>query len=128
MDKVVKENQYMRCWIEDGIIHAIFKPEVLDLEAAKECVKLRLELSEGLTYPFMADGRGVQNITKEARDYFASDIGVRGVAASALLTESVAGKFIGNFFLQINKPKVPVRLFTNDTDAVNWLKNFVKKL
>ena len=75
----------------------------------------------------LVDGRDVSSITKEARDYFAKDDGIKLLLASALVADSVLGKFIGNFFLQINKPILPLRLFTDEKEAYKWLQQFKPK-
>ena len=118
------ENAYVKGWVEGGIMYAIFKPEKMDYIAAKECVSLRVQAASGQYFPVLIDARKVNSITKEARDYFASVEGSSFIVASALVLDSVVGKFLGNFFLQINKPKVPLRLFTNEGEALNWLKQY----
>ena len=47
--------------------------------------------------------------------------GAECITASALLVESALSRMIGNIFLTINKPDVPVKLFTNEQEAKKWL-------
>jgi hypothetical protein len=44
--------------------------------------------------------------------------------ANAMLVGSVLSEMIGNFFINLNKPDAPTKLFTNESDAVNWLLSF----
>ena len=44
--------------------------------------------------------------------------------ATALLTSSPVSKTIGNFFMGLNKPLSPTRLFTNSDKAIQWLHTF----
>jgi hypothetical protein len=120
------ENQYYKCWIDDGIVFSEYKVEILDLEAAVGCVALRMQLVGDQSYPTLIDGRKVKDIYKDARDYFSSDAGSEGISASALITASVVGRFIGSFFLKINRPSVPIKIFNNVEEAVAWLKQFRK--
>ena len=113
--------------LEDGIMVIKFKVKNFDVEAAKVTVASRLEVSKGISYPMMVDGREVSAISKEARDYFAIGDGASLLLATALVIDSVLGRFIGNFFLQINKPKVPIRLFADDKEAIKWLQQFKPK-
>ncbi|RYD78221.1 MAG: hypothetical protein EOP53_11575 [Sphingobacteriales bacterium] len=115
------ENDYARGWCENDVMYAEFKTPVMDLAAAKESVSARLNAAEGKDYVFLIDATRVNSITKEARDYLASDEGSQQIIASALVIDSKVGKLLGNFFLQINKPKIPLKLFTNKTDALDWL-------
>jgi len=47
-------------------------------------------------------------------------------SARALLIESLVGQVIANFFISLNKPTVPTRLFTSEVEAVAWLKTFIE--
>ena len=127
MKEKFHENEYVTGWVEDGIMFARFKVPTIEIETAKTCVVLRKEASQGLSYPVLIDARSVSNISKAARDYLASDEGTHLVVASALVIDSVVGKFLGNFFLQISKPKVPLRLFTTEQEAIKWLQQFKSK-
>lgn len=42
--------------------------------------------------------------------------------ADAFVISSLAQKIIANFYMKVNKPYVPTRFFSNEEDAVNWLK------
>lgn len=125
-DGEILENEAAKVWVDGNIMHCYFKTERLDLDIAKECVNLRLEASGERFFPTLIDATGLKSVTKEARDYFGSEEGSRNIVASALIINSVVGKFLTNFFLQINKPKVPIRVFTDKRDAVNWLRQFNK--
>ena len=121
------ENDTLKCWHEDGILHAAFQVPVLDLAGTKIAVDLRVKVSNATSFPMLVDARKVKSITKESRDYLASDEGTKYLLATGLLLDSTIGRFLGNFFLQINKPKVPLKLFTDETEALNWLGQFKKK-
>jgi hypothetical protein len=46
------------------------------------------------------------------------------VSASAILVSSPMLKMMANFFILVNKPKNPTRMFTSKESAVEWLANF----
>lgn len=120
MEKI--ENKFITLWIEDGIVCGLYtRGATIDLEAARRIVADRLALCAGKDYPSLTIANGIKSITKEARDYFSQGDGVRGMTRLAVLTESPISNMIGNFWLQINKPTVPTRLFTNREDAIAWL-------
>jgi hypothetical protein len=120
-------NTYEKFWVEDEIlIGEFFKGLTLDVDGAKICVKDRITFSKGKNYPFLVDTRGLVHITKEARDYLGSTDGSEGVIASAILIGSPVTRIIGNFFMSINKPIIPVRLFNEREDAKKWLSQFIK--
>ncbi len=47
------------------------------------------------------------------------------ITAIAMLINSPGSRIIGNFFLGINKPSVPTKLFNEKNKAIEWLKQFV---
>lgn len=44
----------------------------------------------------------------------------------ALLIGSPVSRMIGNFFLGINRLRVPVRLFSDEAEALEWLKRYLE--
>lgn len=117
------ENEYVKFWIENGVMYGRYKPHVsIDLAAAKKISNDRISLANNTDYPFMGFLDGLSSASKEARDFFSHGDGIRHMKKLALLTNSPINKMVGNFFLAINKPAVPTRLFTSNEDALNWLK------
>lgn len=121
------ENDFVELWIEDGIIHEIFKPSliILDIENAKKIVVDRLKVSNGIIRPILVDTRNAISIDKETRRYFASAESLQLLSAGALLIKNPIAKFMGNFFIAVDRPKMPVKIFTNKTQALKWLKQYL---
>ncbi len=72
----------------------------------------------------LIDMTDVTEIAKEARDYFANERTAGIQRATALLTMSPVSQVIGNFFLGLNKPICPTKLFTDSEKAIEWLQTF----
>ena len=70
------------------------------------------------------DMSAVFEISKEARDYFANERTASIQRATALLIGSAVSRIIGNFFLGLNKPITPTKLFTDPQEAIKWLRTF----
>lgn len=68
--------------------------------------------------------RDIKSMDREARRFFAGPECAKAESAAALVIGSPITKAIGNFFLGLNKPIIPTRLFTNEADAIVWLKTF----
>lgn len=64
---------------------------------------------------------------KEVRDYFASNIAAETFYAGALIVGSGISKIVGNIVLRFSNPNFPVRLFTNEVKAKEWLLEFKTK-
>lgn len=121
---VVKKTAHTDMYVKEGILYMHYKPlDILELEVAKAIVEDRLAFINGITYPCLFDITQVKQSTKEARDYMANE-GNELVAASAILVSSPMLKMMANFFIQVNKPKNPTRLFTSKESALEWLAHF----
>lgn len=119
------ETQYVKIWKEDNILYCVFADKLnVDLEIAIHCVKERIAFSQGKSYPCLIDMTGVLSMTKEVREYMATE-GAKLVKAGALLTRSALSKMLGNLFLSINKPPIPTKLFTDAEAAKDWLQQYV---
>lgn len=95
----------------------------IDLEQARENTKKVRELSGDQVYPILVDIRKIRSISKEARDHFAMRDRKPGVIAIAMLVSSPLSRIIGNFFLGLNHPVVPTRMFTDRDQAERWILN-----
>jgi hypothetical protein len=118
----IVENDYVAVWIEDGILFGLYKKNcIIGLEAAKEIVALRKQLTKEVPYPCIAYINYIKVVTKEARKYLASED--NGQLLKLALTDSGFSKILGNIFLSLDKPIMPTRLFTKKDEAVKWLKH-----
>lgn len=119
-----RETAFYKMFIQDGILHFYYKKiENMDLDTAKTCVHDRLEFTEYKSYPCLVDFIQLKNSTKEARDYFANE-GNEGIKANAILVNSTAFKMMANFYIMVNKPQNPTRMFTDKNAALAWLEKF----
>ena len=123
-DIALKETNYVTMKIKDGIFHMYYNPiELLDIIIAKKIVEDRLAFKEGNSYPSLFDIRKIKESTKEARDYMANE-GNRLVLASAMLISSPMLRMMANFYISVNKPQNPSRMFTDEESALEWLNPF----
>jgi len=113
-----------RIWLrDDGIIQSVSLPNAREtLEDAQANVAAEARLSPTQRWLMLADIRAMQSIDHAARAYYSSI--QSSVVALALLVESPVSQVIANFFIGLNKPKVPTRLFISEAEAVAWLKGF----
>lgn len=115
----------MAMWMDGELLCARYADNLfMTLDVAKACVEARIFFSAGESYPLLIDMTGIKSITTDARAYMAS-VGAIYVKAGALITRSAISRTIGNIFLKIDRPPVPVKLFTSEKKARMWLKQFV---
>lgn len=74
--------------------------------------------------PVLIDMAGALWAPQEVRRLY-SDMSLSSpIAAAALIVPNPVSRVIGSFYLGFNKPHHPVKLFTSETPAIEWLKNF----
>ncbi|MES2593046.1 MAG: hypothetical protein V4608_14280 [Bacteroidota bacterium] len=113
-------------WLgDDGICYTVVKPNVeIVLEDAMANSAAIKAISSGMVFPLLVNLKAIKTISKEARDHFSMRNRTPGVTAIAMLINSPGSRIIGNFFLGINKPAVPTKLFNDKNKAIEWLKQF----
>ena len=129
MKNEVIETRTAEIWLDqDGIIHYKVLPGVeVTIDDTREYVKIQCGLTKNKKVLNLTDLREVKSITHEAREYLSGEEVERITAACALLIGSPVSKVIGNFFLGINKPPYPIKIFTTEEKAAEWLKGFSEK-
>jgi hypothetical protein len=112
-------------WLDgEGIVRAKLKPHVhVGLGDAQEAVRAIGELCQGRRSPVLVDMTELQSMDREARVYFAGAETAKVESAVAILIHSPLSRAIGNFFMGLNKPLFPTRLFTSEEEALAWLKS-----
>lgn len=122
-----KETEHLKFLCKDGLLYCDLKAiDLLDIAIAKASVKDRLEFVAGESYPSFFDITKVKQSTKEARDYLANE-GNDLVAASAILVSSPVLRMMANFYIMVNKPINPTRMFTDKDSAIEWLSQFKRQ-
>ncbi len=115
-------------WLgDDGIVRVNLKPNIkIGLQDAQISMRAISDVCGGQRRPALVDMRGLIAMDREARLYFAGEETAKVESAAALLIDSPLSKAIGNFFMGLNKPIFPTRLFTSEAEALAWLKGFVQ--
>ena len=124
---ISSETSVSKMSISDGILYwrYVSGAEVtVDVARAEIAETMRLVVEHGKgKLPFVIDIRNIRSITREAREYLASAEASEPLTAVGLLTTSPISRVIGNFFLGLNRPPHPIRMFTSEEDAVAWLRS-----
>jgi len=122
----ILENEEVIYKIEDGLLISEFKqPVKMDLDNAKSMIEMRHEISAGEKQLWLCDFKGLKGFTKEGRDY-AEVHGQDYLHATAVVVNSSAVKYIANLWNKLKKPHVPMMVFTDKSEAKNWLRDISK--
>lgn len=118
-------NQNARFWIEEGILFFEYKPNtIIDLEVAMRVVADRVAFQNERQLPVFCDMRGMISIDKAGRDYLAKSGSLLAKAVALIVNENVS-MTLSTFYLEINKPSVPTQIFTDEQEALEYLRSFL---
>lgn len=82
-------------------------------------------ISKGKSYPNLIFIDQFINPDAECREYAASEDSLRYTTADAFIIKSTPLKIIANFYIKVNKPVRPTRIFVSESEALNWLYTFL---
>lgn len=118
------EHPVCRLSISDGLLVYRYTQDAhVDLTAAREVIALGTQLAKGEPMRALVDISGVVKVDRDARIFFAESPENRAITQRvAMLINSPLSRMIGNFFLGLNKPKAPTKLFTKESEALAWLQ------
>ncbi|MBI9035984.1 MAG: hypothetical protein JEZ03_16100 [Bacteroidales bacterium] len=118
----IHKTELMEFWIDmHNIVHVTyFQKDNLSLEDAIQEID-SLYNTYGEAFPGIVDISTLKSVSRDARNYYASENLAKAYKCVALVTSSPVSKVIGNFFLQISKPKIPVRLVNSEKEGLEWL-------
>ncbi len=123
--KLLLDNEFNRIELSNGIIIATWKSHFINLATAQKSVSSRLAVTGGQKYPVLIKIGSTKNSTKEARDFLASEKGCQGLVAAAIYVDSTLGNMLATFFIFLNKPRIPTKIFKDELKAIEWLEQFV---
>ena len=95
------------------------------LETAEENIDAQARIRDALGKKMtrvLIDMRETTRMSREARGHYAGERTASIQRATALLVASPLSATIANFFMGLNKPLSPTRLFTNEDEAIDWLR------
>ncbi len=125
----IVETRTARAWLdEDGILHMVFfLYSEVTLDDIKELDEVTLKIAKGKKIPFLTDIRDSKFSTREAREYGSKKGFTVQRAVTALLVGSSTSRMFGNLYLNFNQPTYPIKLFTSEEEAIEWLKGFIEQ-
>jgi len=134
MLQLPKNNEYIETscyytWLgSDNICRTKAKDGAeVHLKEARENSVAVLSFHRDKKYPILVDATQIKSIDKEARDFFSLQNRPSPVNAIAIIIGSPISRVIGNFFIGLNKSRVPNKLFTAEKPAIEWLSNYMEE-
>jgi hypothetical protein len=126
MSKIL-DTPYVHYELKGDLLIATYKKDLkVNLDIAKEIIGERHEFTNHKPVVVLVYNQGVVRMDKRAREYLSSGDGVKGIIAAAIVVGSPFTSFMANFFVSVNKPKMPAKVFSNEEEALKWLTRFRK--
>ena len=116
-------------WMRDeDIIQCRVKPDAkFTIAEAEEILNVVKKLTKGKKHPALVDISKIKSVDKETRDYVADSEFASVNLCVALIVNSPVSKIVGNFFMGLNKPMFPIKLFNSEDKALIWLNEYKEK-
>ncbi len=112
---------------DEGIVWGELDSTPQTLQTAQDNIvaqeRVRDALGKEMTR-VLIDMRQTTRITREARQHYAGERTASIQRATALLVSSPLSATIANFFMGLNKPLCPTRMFTKIDEAIAWLQSY----
>ncbi|WP_373512573.1 hypothetical protein [Persicitalea sp.] len=110
---------------EHGILCTVAKkvPQQTVEEAKKTMEEFR-KITGGKKICLLSDSTDAPPANKEMRDY-AAEVIPEIAKAVAIISRSAVGKMAANLFFSIKKQPYPVKMFNDETEAKEWLKQYL---
>lgn len=112
----------MNIRLQNGIVIGEYpKGLKLGLNEARRFVDKRLDLQAGKDYPVIIHLNNVICTSRSVRKFLVTE-GIRGITRGAFVFRNKYEEILIRFFILIDAPKVPTRIFASEEEAINWIK------
>ena len=125
INDINNENDIATFHYEAEVLVVNYKADIeITLDRAKQYLIARKKYQKEDKVKLIADVSKVLDVSKEARAFFSSKNFSELNIAMALITNSLQGKIFANFFMRLNKPANPTKMFQSKAKALKWLRTF----
>lgn len=109
---------------EDGILYVDFSHyDRITLASFQYVHTEHITLCPVGKVPVFIKGSGVGSIDYAAQRYVASPEVCAGISAGAIVVSSFLERHLVRMFLIYHRPQYPVQVFSDEKDAITWLRN-----
>lgn len=123
-DRETFEGEIATYWFDDGILVSLSKSPKRTVELIKANVQLVQRITNNKPVPLLIYLSNSPVPDKETRKYSTEQLPVI-YSAMAMVSKPGLSKFIMNILFSLKKPPIPMKSFTDDNEAKNWLRSFL---
>lgn len=122
IESVELEKAYVHLLNENRVKIIIKEHADLDENDIREINKIKNAFVKHEPYVVIFVAPKIGSISRKARELAASKEVCFNAICKAIIAPSKIGTVIGSFFITFMKPYAPIKLFSNEQDAFNWVK------
>ena len=124
-DRKVTEGEIATYWFDDGILVSLSKSPQRTVENIKGNVALVKEITNNKRVPLLIYLSNSPVPDKETRKFATTQLPVI-YTAMAMVSKPGLSKFIMNILFALKPPPIPMKSFTDDKAAKEWLQQYVQ--
>ena len=124
-DRKVTEGEIATYWFDDGILVSLSKSPQRTVENIKGNVALVKEITNNKRVPLLIYLSNSPVPDKETRKFATTQLPVI-YTAMAMVSKPGLAKFIMNILFALKPPPIPMKSFTDDKAAKEWLQQYVQ--
>ncbi len=114
---------------EDGVMYSkpkpgVPEPELNKEESLKQMDEFKKILGDKKVCMILETNSNSKPPKKEDRDFIADQLN-QVVKAMGLISSSPLSRMIANLFFGLKPPPYPVKFFSNEKDAKEWIKQYI---
>lgn len=123
-DRQTWQGEIADYWFEDGILVSLSKSPRRTVENISANVALVKSITNNKRVPLLIYLSNSPVPDKEARKFAAEQIPLI-YSAMAMVSKPGLSKFIMNILFALKPPPIPIKSFTDDKEAKEWLKKYL---
>jgi len=123
-DKQIFEGEIATYWIEDGILVSLSKSPMRTVENISGNVALVKKITNNKRMPLLIYLSNSAVPDKNARKFATEQLPLI-YSAMAMISKPGLAKFIMNILFNFKKPPIPMKSFSDDKEAKEWLLQYL---
>jgi hypothetical protein len=123
-DRPVYEGEIATYWFDDGILVSLSKSPRRTVANITANVKLVKEITGNKRVPLLIYLSNSPVPDKETRQFSTTQLPLI-YSAMAMVSKPGLSRFIMNILFQLKPPPIPMKSFTDDKEAREWLRQYV---
>jgi len=123
-DRQIFEGEIATYWMDDGILVSLSKSPMRTVANITENIALVKRITKDKKVPLLIYLSNSPIPDKETRKFSTEQL-PNVYTAMAMISEPGLAKFIMNILFRLQPPPIPMKNFSNEQEAKEWLKQYL---